>query len=65
MYMIFFVLHNPELLEQVLNAWEEAGVGGLPFYPAQVWHASVPKERGGMTSPCFQAWKIFKNTCKI
>lgn len=34
MYMIFFVLHNPELLEQVLNAWEEAGVGGVTILPS-------------------------------
>ena len=34
MYMIFFVLHNPELLEQVLNAWEEAGVGGVTIFPS-------------------------------
>lgn len=34
MYMIFFVLHNPELFEQVLNAWDEAGVGGITIFPS-------------------------------
>lgn len=34
MYMILFVLHNPELLDQVLNAWEEAGVGGVTILPS-------------------------------
>ncbi len=34
MYMILFVLDNPELLEQVLNAWEDAGVGGVTILPS-------------------------------
>ena len=29
MNMIFFVLHNPELLEEVLDAWNSAGVSGV------------------------------------
>ncbi len=32
--MILFVLDNPELLEQVLNAWEDAGVGGVTILPS-------------------------------
>lgn len=29
MFLIIFVLHDPELMEEVLNAWERAGVGGV------------------------------------
>lgn len=29
MYMIFFVLDDPDRLDEVLNAWEKAGVGGV------------------------------------
>ncbi len=29
MYLILFILHDPEKLEQVLTAWEDAGVGGI------------------------------------
>lgn len=29
MFMVFFVLHDPELMEEVLSAWEQAGVGGV------------------------------------
>jgi len=28
MYMIMFVLDNPDLLDQVLDAWESAGIRG-------------------------------------
>jgi len=28
MYLILFVLDNPDKLEELLNAWEEAGTGG-------------------------------------
>jgi hypothetical protein len=28
MYMIMLVLDNPDLLEEVLNAWEKAGIRG-------------------------------------
>ncbi|MEW5830632.1 MAG: hypothetical protein AB1846_17205 [Chloroflexota bacterium] len=28
MYLILFVLDNPDKLEDLLNAWEEAGAGG-------------------------------------
>lgn len=28
MYLILFVLDNPDKLEDLLNAWEEAGTGG-------------------------------------
>lgn len=51
MFMILFVLHNPDLLEQVLNAWEEAGVGGITILPSTglarirakgVWRDDIP-----------------------
>jgi nitrogen regulatory protein P-II 1 len=29
MYMILFVLHDPNLLRDVLEAWEKAGVSGI------------------------------------
>lgn len=29
MYMVMFVLHNPNFLREVLEAWEKAGVGGI------------------------------------
>ena len=28
MYLILFVLDNPDKLNQLLDAWEEAGTGG-------------------------------------
>ena len=34
MYMILFVLNNPDLLEDVLAAWEQAGVGGITVLPS-------------------------------
>lgn len=29
MFLVMFVLHDPELVEEVLGAWEGAGVGGV------------------------------------
>ena len=29
MYMIYFVLHEPNRLKDILEAWEKAGVGGI------------------------------------
>ncbi len=34
MYMILFVLNNPDLLDNLLYAWEEAGVGGITVLPS-------------------------------
>jgi hypothetical protein len=34
MYFVLFVLHNPDLCEDVLNAWEEAGVHGVTILPS-------------------------------
>lgn len=34
MYMIIFVLHDPNNLDAVLNAWDEAGVGGITILPS-------------------------------
>jgi len=34
MYMILFVLHDPECLDAVLNAWDSAGVGGITILPS-------------------------------
>ena len=32
MYMIFFVLNNPEKLDVILDAWKKAGVSGTTIY---------------------------------
>ncbi len=34
MYMIIFVLHDPENLDAVLNAWDETGVSGITILPS-------------------------------
>jgi nitrogen regulatory protein PII len=34
MFMIIFVLHDPELLQDVLNAWDEAGAKGVTILPS-------------------------------
>jgi nitrogen regulatory protein PII len=34
MYMILFVLHDPDLLEDVLTAWEQIGVKGVTVFPS-------------------------------
>ncbi|MEZ0395968.1 MAG: hypothetical protein ABWK53_06030 [Anaerolineales bacterium] len=34
MYMILFVLNDPDRLEEVLAAWEEAGVSGVTILPS-------------------------------
>lgn len=34
MYMILLVLNNPDYLEEILNAWEAAGVGGITVLPS-------------------------------
>ncbi|MBP7227554.1 MAG: hypothetical protein KA988_00460 [Longilinea sp.] len=34
MYMILFVLHDCECLDDVLTAWEEAGVSGVTILPS-------------------------------
>ena len=34
MYMILFVLHDPDRLKQILNAWNEAGVSGVTILPS-------------------------------
>ncbi|NPV87399.1 MAG: hypothetical protein HPY45_15475 [Anaerolineae bacterium] len=34
MFMLLFVLHDPELLEEVLDAWENAGVSGITILPS-------------------------------
>ncbi|HRK88392.1 MAG TPA: hypothetical protein PK152_04605 [Anaerolineales bacterium] len=33
MYLLTFVLHNPDLLEEVLEAWEKVGVKGVTILP--------------------------------
>jgi nitrogen regulatory protein PII len=30
-YMLLLVLHNPDKMEDLINAWEEAGVQGVTF----------------------------------
>jgi nitrogen regulatory protein PII len=34
MYMILFVLNDPDRLEQVLDVWEQAGVSGITVLPS-------------------------------
>jgi nitrogen regulatory protein P-II 1 len=34
MYMILFVLHDPSLLRDVLEAWDQAGVSGITILPS-------------------------------
>jgi len=34
MYMIIFVLHDPNNLDEILNAWDEAGVSGITILPS-------------------------------
>ncbi len=34
MYLILFVLNDPDKVEQVLNAWEQAGVSGVTILPS-------------------------------
>ena len=34
MHMILLVLNNPGLMDDILNAWEEAGVGGITILPS-------------------------------
>jgi nitrogen regulatory protein P-II 1 len=34
MYVVLFVLNNPDLLNDVLDAWEEAGVSGATVLPS-------------------------------
>ncbi len=34
MFLIFFVLNNPDLLDLVLDAWEKAGVSGITVMPS-------------------------------
>jgi nitrogen regulatory protein P-II 1 len=34
MYMILFVLNDPDRLEEVLTAWEQAGVSGITVLPS-------------------------------
>lgn len=34
MYMILFVLNDPDRLEEVLEAWENAGVSGVTVLPS-------------------------------
>jgi nitrogen regulatory protein P-II 1 len=34
MFMILFVLHDPSRLQEVLSAWNEAGVSGITILPS-------------------------------
>lgn len=34
MYMVLFVLNDPDHLDDVLDAWEKAGVGGITVLPS-------------------------------
>lgn len=34
MFLILFVLHDPEKMRDVLQAWEDAGVGGITIIPS-------------------------------
>ena len=32
MYLVVFVLHNPDLLEEIMDAWKKAGVTGATIF---------------------------------
>lgn len=34
MYLILFVLHNPDMTEDLLTAWEASGVRGVTIFPS-------------------------------
>ncbi len=34
MYLILFVLHNPDQLDDILHAWEACGVSGITLLPS-------------------------------
>jgi nitrogen regulatory protein P-II 1 len=34
MFMILFVLHDPEKLDEILTAWEDCGVSGITILPS-------------------------------
>lgn len=34
MYMILFVLHDPEKLRDILDSWDRAGVSGITVFPS-------------------------------
>ncbi len=34
MYMIFFVLHDPNMLSEILDAWNQTGVKGITVLPS-------------------------------
>jgi PII-like signaling protein len=44
MYFILFVLHNVDLLEEVLDAWEAAGISGVTVLPS-IGYASIKDKR--------------------
>ncbi|HZW04571.1 MAG TPA: hypothetical protein VFF68_11635 [Anaerolineaceae bacterium] len=34
MYLVLFVLHNPDVLDDILTAWDETGVSGVTILPS-------------------------------
>ncbi|NMB88498.1 MAG: hypothetical protein GYA17_09065 [Chloroflexi bacterium] len=34
MYLVLFVLHNPDRLDDLLQAWDEVGVNGITILPS-------------------------------
>lgn len=34
MFMIMFVLHDPDKLDEILTAWEDVGVNGITIFPS-------------------------------
>ncbi len=34
MFLILFVLHDPDKLDDLLTAWEDSGVGGVTIFPS-------------------------------
>ncbi len=38
MYAVFFVLDNPDLLDDVLDAWYAAGIGGVTIFESTGFH---------------------------
>ena len=48
MYMIILVLHNPDLLKELMEAWDKE-VDGAPFSSAWAWESFL-KNRGCATT---------------
>ena len=65
MYLILFVLDNPDKLEDLLNAWEEAGTGGATVLVSTGMQSHVYIVASAMIFRSCPAWMIFTSVWKI